>query len=183
MRRNIGRRPVERRGSVLDVGLAFPNVQNPLDSPCTIKKNASSNPHPPHPRAYGRHGCVNSSMVFEWLRVHDCSTNLARALSTCLCVKLDLCAMLIDRQKQHKNITLSEPQGTNVECKPNSAPGGALSFGGMLAGTGEPLWRAAGGILRALARAWANPGCQPWQQIARCVRRTWSQDRARHKAW
>ena len=44
---------------------------------------ASSNPHPPHSRAYGReHGCMNSSMVFEWLGAYDCSTNFAlRALS------------------------------------------------------------------------------------------------------
>ena len=45
---------------------------------CPPKKYfASSNVHPPHSRAYDReHGCVNSSMVFEWLG----------ALSTCVCV-------------------------------------------------------------------------------------------------
>ena len=55
---------------------------------------ASSNPHPPHARAYDRErGCVNSSMVFEWLGAYDCSTSFAlRALSTCLCVKLHLSA-------------------------------------------------------------------------------------------
>ena len=61
-----------------------------------INKNnnsfASSNPHPPHSRAYDReHGCVNSSMVFEWLG----------ALSTCLCVKLHLSASR-SRELQHR---------------------------------------------------------------------------------
>ena len=38
---------------------------------------ASSNPHPPHSRAYDReHGCVSSSIVFEWLGAYDCSTTL-----------------------------------------------------------------------------------------------------------
>ena len=59
---------------------------------CRNNSFASSNPHPPHARAYDReHGCVNSSMVFEWLGAYDCSTSFAwRALSTCLRVKLHL---------------------------------------------------------------------------------------------
>ena len=55
---------------------------------------ASSNPHPPHSRAYDReHGCVNSSMVFEWLG----------ALSTCLCVKLHLFASR-SRELKHEQL-------------------------------------------------------------------------------
>ena len=123
---------------------------------------ASSNPHPPHSQAYDReHGCVNSSMVFEWLGAYDCSTSFAlRALSsTCLRADLensnigsvnkakplptrnptgDYTKLLIHNPKQHKSITLSEPQGTlkrvhskhegtNMKCKPNCAPGGTLS--------------------------------------------------------
>ena len=46
---------------------------------------ASSNPHPPHSRAYDReHGCANSSMVFERLGAYDCSTSFAVSNSTCV---------------------------------------------------------------------------------------------------
>ena len=39
---------------------------------------ASSNPHPPHSRAYDReHNCVNSSMVFKLLGAYDCSTSFS----------------------------------------------------------------------------------------------------------
>ena len=75
--------------------------------PFPPKKNinyfASSNPHPPHSRAYDReHGCVNSSMVFEWLGAYDCSTSFAlRALSTCLCVKPHLSASR-SRELKHR---------------------------------------------------------------------------------
>ena len=64
---------------------------------------ASSNPHPQHSRAYDReHGCVNSSMVFEWRGAYDCSISFAlRALSTCLCVKLHLSASR-SRELKHR---------------------------------------------------------------------------------
>ena len=64
--------------------------------------------------------------------------------------------MLIHSPKQHKTITLSEPQGTlktrrtNMKCKPNCAPGRTLSktrlascSGGILAGSTGEFWRAA----------------------------------------
>ena len=63
--------------------------------------------------------------------------------------------MIIHNPKQHKSITLSEPQGTltrstNMKCKPNCAPGGTLSktrlascSGGILAGSTGEYQRAA----------------------------------------
>ena len=51
---------------------------------------ASSNPPPPHSRACDReHGCVNSSMVFEWLQAYDCSTSVWLSNSTCLRADLE----------------------------------------------------------------------------------------------
>ena len=53
---------------------------------------ASSNPHPPHSRAYDReHGCVNSSMVFEWLGAYDCSTRLNNLPYSPVCVSNSTC--------------------------------------------------------------------------------------------
>ena len=67
---------------------------------------ASRNPHPPHSRAYDHeHGCVNSSMFFEWLWAYDCSTSFAlRALSIIhlsACVKLHLPASR-SRELKHR---------------------------------------------------------------------------------
>ena len=59
---------------------------------------ASSNPHTPHSRAYDReHGCLNSSMVFEWLGAYDCSTSFLHSepyppvcVSNSTCLRADL---------------------------------------------------------------------------------------------
>ena len=71
------------------------NLWYPLQPPHHKKgrhKNTSlrGNPRPPHSRAYEReHGCVNSSMVFEWPG------------ATCLCVKLHLSASR-SRELKHR---------------------------------------------------------------------------------
>ena len=68
-------------------------------------------------RAYDReHGCVNSSMVFEWLGACDCSTSFAlRAFSTCLCVKLHLSAIR-SRELKHR-FRLQEPSTFQKETR------------------------------------------------------------------
>ena len=63
----------------------------------------------------------------------------------------ELTTVNIHNPKQHKSITLSEPQralkheGTNMKCKPNCAPGGTLII------KQKPDWQA------ALAGYWRDP--------------------------
>ena len=120
---------------------------------------ASSNPHPPHSRAYDReHGCVNSSMVLEWLGAYDCSTSFAlRALSTCLCVNLHLSASRSKSQAPSKK----KPAGGFSEAKHE----GTRLAGGRdpLANAGEMVWLDSGRMLsRILARDAQRAGKLLW---------------------
>ena len=128
--------------------------QNSQLNRCHVKKQklnyfASSNPHPPHSRAFGRkHGSVNSSMVFEWPGAYDCSTSFAlRALSTCLRVKLHLSASR-SRELNHRFRARStgKPLWRDTRRDPL-----ASRSGGILGGI---HWRA------ALAGYWVGAWCR-----------------------
>ena len=112
---------------------------------------ASSNPHSPHSRAYDReHGCVNSSMVFEWLGAYDCPTSFAlKALSTCLCV---VCEPISRTQTSVPLAKAKPPPRRNPTGMIRSCSGGILggihwraTLAGYSAGsTGEQLWQDTG---------------------------------------
>ena len=82
------------------------SADGPLQLPITHAAGRATAERTKHAKRYKilmpQHGCVPSSMVFEWLGVYDCSTSFAlTAVSTCLCVKLHLSASR-SRELKHR---------------------------------------------------------------------------------